>query len=195
MTALTEELLNETYQERVIDITEQAKAQAPERGFVIEKIYYNGFWSQGDGASWIGEVNVSDYIEYKIRNGGIDGIPHGVLETMYWLFEGGVFDRKLNVRHEGYYYHDGGMRLADFYWTFMGNNDTETMGNWGGPFADTPIKYLLQATNWSWENGSDLPDYYTALHSQIIDDARAYARDIYRKLEEAYTAVHDGAVA
>ena len=82
------------------------------------------------------------------------------------------------------------MRLADFYWSFMGNNDTETMGNWGGPFADTPIRELLQATGWSWETENYANDNYNRLWAQILNDAQDYALQTYKRLEDAYYSVY-----
>lgn len=178
------------YQITADDIIAEAKAQAPERGFDIDQIYYNGFGSQGDGASWSGSVRVSDYIEWKLKNGGVDGLGDVTLEVMYWLFHGGVFDNRLKVWTEGYYYHEKSMRLADFYWTFMGNNDVETMGNWGGPFADTPIRELLQATGWSWETENCANDNYNRLWAQILNDAQDYALQTYKRLEDAYYSVY-----
>ena len=172
------------------EIINEAKREAPERGFDIEKFYYSGFGSQGDGASWVGDVWVPDYIEWKLKNGGIDGLEDVTLEVMYWLFQGGVFDRKLVVTTRGHYTHEKTMSIADFYWTFMGNNDTETMGNWGGPFADVPVKELLQATGWSWETENYANDNYNRLWAQILNDARDYALQTYKRLEDAYYSVY-----
>lgn len=172
------------------DIIREATHQALERGFDINQIYFHGFGSQGDGASWDGTVYVTDYIEWKLKNGGVDGLEDVTLEVMYWLFHGGVFDVRLKVWREGHYTHEKTMHIADFYWTFMGNNDTETMGNWGGPFADVPIKELLKATGWSWETEMDANDNYNRLWAQILNDARDYALETYKRLEDAYYAIY-----
>lgn len=178
------------YEELAREIIAEAKAQAFERGFDIDEIYYSGFGSQGDGASWAGRVRVPDYLEYKLNNGGIDGVEDVTLEVMYWLFNGGVFDSRLEVSTVGHYSHEKTMRLADFYWSFMGNNDTETMGNWGGPFADVPVKELLKASGWSWETELDANDIYNRVWAQILNDAQDYALQTYKRLEDAYYSVY-----
>lgn len=179
-----------TWEVTADDIIADAKAQAPERGFDIDQFYYTGFYKQGDGGSWTGRVRVSDYIEWKLKNGGVDGLEDVTLEVMYWLFNGGVFDNSLKVWADGFYSHEKTMNIADFYWTFTDNNDTETMGIWGGPFADTPIRELLQATGWSWESENYANDNYNLLWEQIRNDTQDYGKDTYKRLEGAYDAVY-----
>ena len=190
-------------------LIQQAKEGGQEHGFVIDKIQYSGFSSQGDGASWDGYVDIPKYISWKLDTGegseAIEGIPNGILEVMFWMFSGGVFEYKVSVyRRASHYCHDKTMDLAEFYWTFMGSNDTETMGQYGGPFADTPIKTLLQATQWSWEEGGhvvqpelfsnewgDPQEYYRILWEAILNDARDFAVATYKRLENAYYEVYD----
>ena len=190
-------------------VIQRAKEEARDYGFFIDKIQYSGFGSQGDGASWEGDVAVPKYIEWKLNTGerseAIEGIPNGILEVMYWLFTGGVFEYKLSVyRRASHYCHHKTMDLAEVYWTFMGANDSETMGQYGGPFADTPIKSLLQATQWSWEEDGhivnpelfskdwgDPHEYYRFLWEAVLNDARDFAVATYKRLENAYYEVYD----
>jgi hypothetical protein len=37
-----------------------------EKGFYIDKIYFSGFHSQGDGASWAGQVDVRQWLEKNV---------------------------------------------------------------------------------------------------------------------------------
>lgn len=188
-------------------LIQQAKEEGQEYGFVIDQVLYNGFSCQGDGASWTGYVDIPKYISWKLDTSttdeAIEGIPNGILEVMFWMFSGGVFEYKAAVhRRASHYYHENTMELAEFYWTFMGSNDTDTMGQYGGPFADTPIKTLLKATHWHWEDGYVMPpeninteddpqEYYRILWETILNDARGYAKDTYRRLEKANYEVHD----
>jgi hypothetical protein len=189
-------------------LIQQAKEEGQEYGFVIDKVTYSGFSSQGDGASWEGYIDIPKYISWKLDKGEgsecIKGIPNGILEAMFWMFSAGVFEYKIAVhRWQSHYYHDKTMDLAEFYWTFMGSNDTETMGQYGGPFADTTVKTLLQATQWSWEqdghvvtpeqfgNADEPQEYYRTLWETMLSDARNFAVDIYQRLEKAYDELHD----
>jgi hypothetical protein len=176
-------------------ILQMAKEKGVERGFYIDDFKYSGFYSQGDGASWQGGVRVPEYIDWKLGQGGIEGIPNVTAELMFWLFNAGVFDSRLSVGSRGHYCHEKTMQLSDIYWTYIGSNDTETMGAFGGPFSETPIKQLLQATNWGWESESQPDDYYNRLWATILNDARDYAKDVYKQLEEAYEAAQQEAEA
>ena len=189
-------------------LIQQAKEEAQERGFDIYEVRYSSFSCQGDGASWDGHVDVPKYIAWKLdtctTDEAIEGIPNAILEVLFWMFSGGVFEYKLAVhRRASHYSHHMTMDLADFYWTFMGSNDAETIGQYGGPFADMPIKTLLKATHWDWEeeghivqpeqfNTEDEPkEYYRILWESILNDARDYAVVTYQRLEEAYDALHE----
>lgn len=178
------------YQEIADSIIAEAKTQAPERGFEIDKVFYSGFHSQGDGASWVGVLRPTAYIEWKLENGGIEGLENVTLEVMFWLFNAGVFDNKLDITSSGYYTHEQTMTLSDIYWSAMGANDVETLGVWGGPFEHTPVKELLKASGWSWETEMDDSDNYNRLWSHMLNDARDFAKDLYKRLEDAYEEVY-----
>ena len=43
-------------------VIEQFKEEMKELGVTVEDTYYSGFWSQGDGASWKGSVDMPAYL-------------------------------------------------------------------------------------------------------------------------------------
>ena len=47
-------------------VYEMAIEDGKEKGFYIDKIYFSGFYSQGDGASWIGQVDVRQWLETNV---------------------------------------------------------------------------------------------------------------------------------
>ena len=47
-------------------IYEDAREAGRVRGFDIDKMFFSGFWSQGDGASWLGEVYLPDFIDFYV---------------------------------------------------------------------------------------------------------------------------------
>jgi len=181
---------NADYKAIADSIIAEAKTQAPERGFEIDRVFYSGFHSQFDGASWVGVLRPAAYIEWKLENGGIEGIDNGTLEVMFWLFHAGVFDNKVEITSNGYYTHEKTMTMSDIYWTCMGSNDVETMGKWGGPFEHTPVKELLKATGWCWE--TELYNYnnYNRLWAHMLNDAQDFAKDLYKRLEDAHEEVY-----
>jgi hypothetical protein len=44
-------------------VYESVKEDGYELGFCIDDIRFSGFWSQGDGASWLGQVDVRQWLE------------------------------------------------------------------------------------------------------------------------------------
>ena len=47
---------------------EQAKEDGKALGFDIDNIVFSGFCSQGDGASWTGNINLGEYIDANIKD-------------------------------------------------------------------------------------------------------------------------------
>lgn len=47
-------------------VYEDAKEDGKALGYDIDDIRFSGFWSQGDGASWTGRVNLYTFIEKHI---------------------------------------------------------------------------------------------------------------------------------
>lgn len=68
--------------------------QATEKGFEIDRIYFSGFWSQGDGAMFEGRViDVTKFM---------DGInPH-----VKRLLQSGLLSVSCSFKHYGHYYHE-----------------------------------------------------------------------------------------
>lgn len=44
-------------------VYEMAKEDGYEKGFCIDTINFSGFWSQGDGARWVGQVDVGAWLK------------------------------------------------------------------------------------------------------------------------------------
>lgn len=175
------------WDDAVDECIRQAKSEAFDMGFEIEQIHFQGFCSQGDGASWVGLVHVPAYIEHKLANGGIPGIPDVTLEVMYWVFKSGLIDEGLRVTQRGHYVHDKTMDLSDFYPTGYENN--ETLGQWAGPFSDTPVRELLDATGWEKDSDSN---HYAPLWHAILEDTRSFARKVYDELDGEHSRIYYG---
>ena len=80
-------------------IIEEWPEQAKERGFDIDKIYYSGFWSQGDGAMFEGSVN--DFTKF------CEGLnPHFIK-----LVKSGNLDLTCHFTHSGHYYHERSVNI------------------------------------------------------------------------------------
>ena len=57
--------INVDYDDWAEFLLEQYKEEGVKKGFGIDQIYYSGFSSQGDGASWDGDIDVPMWMKTK----------------------------------------------------------------------------------------------------------------------------------
>ena len=95
---------------------ENAVCEAELRGFVIGQrknskvcsFYFSGFWSQGDGASWEGHVDVPAWLEWTKEHGGVPFTE----QQMLWIdaaYANDVIERTMEVVVRGNGCHSGCM--------------------------------------------------------------------------------------
>lgn len=136
-------------------------------GFDIEGINFSGFWSQGDGACWFGDVFLADYIKAHCD------ISEPKYHVMLALIAEGHIDNRVTIRTSGRYSHENTMHLT-YDVSFLSPFADETMreGVYQGALAGDLMELIEH----------DIPD----LENEILDAARGYAADIYNQLEEEY---------
>lgn len=88
-------------------VYESAKTDGYEKGFLIDKIYFSGFCSQGDGASWIGQVDVRQWLETNVP----DSI--GVSAWCQLIQEDAVGKFSKVVANNAHYCHESTMQFSD----------------------------------------------------------------------------------
>lgn len=99
---------------------EDAVVQGGDRGFEIgthnnrPMFYFSGFWSQGDGASWSGTIDVPKWVEWAKANGGAPFTDTQLL----WMAEAwrnGYMETTLRIlaNNNGHYSHSGTMCLGN----------------------------------------------------------------------------------
>jgi hypothetical protein len=79
------------------------KDTAPEEGFDVDKIYFSGFWSQGDGAMFEGDINNNIY-EYLTPNYASESYKKDFNRVLKLLKDGHI-DILGKFKHFGRYYH------------------------------------------------------------------------------------------
>jgi hypothetical protein len=159
---------------------ENAKAGGPERGFEIEDIRFSGFWSQGDGASWTGSVNIKEFLDYHLKEDNPDYGRYFILqailaETNDWV------ERYTNVNRRGFHYvHDNTMFLETINYSGLENLDAddEERLQEEGPLQRADIYQLREGIN--------IDRLIDDLETWVIEEAQAYARQIYDDLESEY---------
>jgi hypothetical protein len=143
-------------------------------GFEIDDINFSGFWSQGDGAMWIGGVNLPDFITHHL--------PESIgRECWLWLIEDGwVYDRVAIHRTSHHYSHSNTMGISSIEPAAYDEEDKLNVDCIlkGAP-VETLYNLILADTACSIKDISDLEEL-------VLNEARRYADEIYDGLREAY---------
>jgi hypothetical protein len=139
------------------DFTEDMK----QVGIEVDKIYFSGFWSQGDGACFVGSLdNALTYLNHH----HVDQFP--MLRKLIEM-GGGVW---ATSEHRGRYYHSSSVSInaeCDPFWQ-----------------CANPKSELQEAVIQRWDGMVDkeIVDFEAALAEQW----RTYMNDLYTKLEEEH---------
>jgi len=164
--AALEEIKNrDSFQDREIDLdwlveSEQDELEA-EFGLANVEISFNGFWSQGDGASFVGHVeDIPKFMEAI----GVDtsNIPDKALKALI-----DVYDMYI-VRTDSRYFHENTVRFE-----IEETDDTELilMSPFGLGDITMDLNELLEEIG---------------LEDKASEWVKAKSREIYSKLEKAY---------
>jgi hypothetical protein len=168
-----------------------AKEDGAKRGFEIEDIRFSGFWSQGDGASWTGSVDVKQFVEWMLEqpedtpaHRWVDADRHRYL-CLVELMKDGWIERNINVTRSGYHYvHEN---------TTGPENDL----NWDPLFTEMELARHEESTLHSEgvlkgasvvgvAEGIDVKHLIEDLDAKIKEEVRAFSRHIYKQLEAEY---------
>lgn len=184
-------------------VYECAKEDGAKRGFEIEDIRFSGFWSQGDGASWTGSVDVKQFVEWMLEqpegtpeHRWIDADRHRYL-CLIELMKDGWIERHVNVTRDGYHYvHEnttGPENGVD--WSALENE-----GGWDDLANAETILHsdgvLKGASVVGVAEGIDIKTLMPALDDKIKAEVRSFSKHIYMQLEAEYDALtSDEAIA
>lgn len=148
----------------------QKKEEGKVQGFDIDKIYFSGFCSQGDGASWNGGVDAMERME--LTPDVFDLHEHNVMRQAtlsdMFAYKAPCF----NITTRGNYSHSGTMQQGEIELT--------------GYISEAEIEDGMFA-------GMRYEDFYELLYPVIdsvaatcFKQAQAFADGIYRALEKEY---------
>lgn len=163
-----------------------SKCAYPQRGTSTEYcIYFSGFWAQGDGASWVGHVDIPKWIEWMRaqRQRELDcgpcrpgnGTPF-TDEQLLWIDEGYLVDwlePRMHIRGGTRYSHSGTMQLSDEDKWVSSYDEEVPEGVFAGMHCDAFVEAFEQIVG-------------AALFEEALKAAREFADEIYRNLEEEY---------
>jgi hypothetical protein len=148
-----------------VHVTEQFTEDMLDNGIEVERTYFSGFWSQGDGAcfdgNFTGPEGVKTFMDKHFKS---DEYP-----TIRRLLSlgGSVI---LNVRHSGRYYHENSIRSS--------------LG------MDKVSDFLYLPTDFHHHIAQTLDDMLDNEASDFEDDCvkhfQTYMRELYKLLEAEY---------
>ena len=86
---------------------EDAKEIASLMGWDIEKIYFSGFWNQGDGACFIGRMRYSKGCANAVKKYAPKDVElHRIAKAWQDLQKRNFYSLRATVKHRGPYYHE-----------------------------------------------------------------------------------------
>lgn len=173
------------------NVYECAKEDGAKRGFEIEDIRFSGFWSQGDGASWTGSVDVKQFVEWMLEqpegtpeHRWIDADRHRYL-CLIELMKDGWVERSVNVTRNGYHY------------VHEQTTGPESGVDWNPLFTEMELAgaeesflhsegVLKGASVVGVAEGIDIKTLIPELDDKIKAEVRSFSKHIYTHLEAEY---------
>ena len=155
---------HEPYDDWYEFVFEGAKERGKEKGFDIEGIYFTGFWSQGDGASWSGSVDILKYIEANNLQADPMWFAYGE------LIRDGVAGPAAHVSaRNSHYSHSNTMQIT-FDCSDLHADSVMERGVLAGALVNDVVEAIdfEKAERW------------------MLEDAKGYADEIYDDLREDY---------
>lgn len=155
---------------------EMAIEDGKEKGFYIDKIYFSGFYSQGDGASWTGQVDVRQWLE--------ENYPDSIgLSAWCQLIQEDVVSKFSKVEaNNSHYCHESTMQFSDVEDETDGFFDEHEM-LLPSIFKGMQVQHLFDII----VSDDNCPLKTTeGITQAITESGRQYAKDIYHRLREEY---------
>ena len=155
---------------------EMAIEDGKEKGFYIDKIYFSGFSSQGDGASWTGQVDVRQWLEENCA----DSIG---LSAWCQLIQEDVVSKHVKVEaNTAHYCHESTMSFQDVadQTDYFSDEDPLTLPSiFKGMSIATVFDLIASDPECVYKGVDDIT-------KAITESGKDYARDIYQRLREEY---------
>lgn len=161
------------------DIYEDAKERGKELGFEIDDIRFKGFWSQGDGASWTGYIDLLTYIE---KHADSESASFGKDMILCELMRNDWVCKTVNVGRQNYrhYCHSSTMISDHTEW-----EDREYISAdvvlLDGVMQGASVKQLGESF--------DVNEHVEHWVVRAFNDAKEFADDIYSLLGKEYESL------
>jgi len=154
---------------------EMAIEDGKEKGFYIDKIYFSGFYSQGDGASWVGFVDVRQWLEENCA----DSIG---VSAWCQLIQEDIVTKNIQVTaNNAHYCHESTMSFVDVEdnCEFTDDEAMQLPSIFKGMSVATVFDLIVNDPTCPYKD-------VDGITQAITKSGKDYARDIYQRLREEY---------
>lgn len=158
-------------------IIDDHKSYGSERGFDIEDVRWSGFYSQGDGASWQGQIRIDRFLDHYLKEDTHDHHRYIVLRE---LMRDGWCEGRANVHYSGAWYANSAHMNVEY------NDGADPLI--ATPYAtiESPDSVLQGAGVRELAEGINLDTLLNDLTVWMQTEAREYADEIFHALRKEY---------
>lgn len=154
---------------------EMAIEDGKEKGFYIDKIFFSGFHSQGDGASWTGQVDVRQWLETHEK----DSIG---LSAWCQLVQEDIISKHVKVEaNNAHYCHESTMNFSDVEdnCEFTDDEAMQLPSIFKGMSIATVFDLIVNDPDCQYKD-------VDGITNAITESGRGYAVEIYSMLKQEY---------
>ena len=155
-------------------VVDDFKEKGAELGFRLDDVQYRVSYSQGDGASWTGQVNIAAFAA-RVPDSDPNYAAYMVLMEM--MREGWVDDHGTITRSSYFYNHSGTMGLESVGVRSTGFYDEQSAIHEGILQGASVLELFENVVT---------EDFIDTVQSDILKAAQSFADDLYKALVEAY---------
>lgn len=146
------------------------------KGMFVDDIQYSGFYSQGDGASWTGRINLDDFIQHYVKPDHPDAGRYIALLAL--MQEDWISIRALIYTTSFMYVHSGGMKIEGVDVTADIDAEDNDLVFRQGIFQGAGINAVAR--------GIGVESLINDLEEWVLAEARVLADEIYIALRDEY---------
>jgi len=154
---------------------EDFKREGYELGFVIDNINFSGFYSQGDGACWSGQVDTAQWLKTHTE----DSIAR---DAWCALIQEEFCDKHMGIHFRGHYSHSGSMTCVGWDWCDESGEDDYLYLKLPSIFQGMhykDVRNLITSSDYINKDPNDIEE-------AAFESAKGYADKLYKQLREEY---------
>lgn len=176
-----------------------AKEDGKERGFFIDDIRFSGFWSQGDGASWTGTVELPKFMEWMLAQPEDSPQYRRIGDDRHrWLcfielMKDGWIEPSVDVTRSGFHYvHEDTVSPESINWDALDGELYDAERDDAEAEAVLRSEGVLKgASVVGVAQGINVKFLIEDINTVIAEEVRDFCQEIYSRLEKEYDWLTD----